>query len=458
MTQDKLLPSRLARLQPGLAAFAVLAMGFVMVAVSFFWHFGSTTASNVTRGGTEVIKEVGYGSAFNWSVGLTLLLPAAILYLCKAYDAFIRVVRDLAERGMALSKTLDPVPTDELRGEWTKILDSRRKWLMVLVLVGTLFSLWEWWESSAGPLWANQVKQAKEWDWSVGAMLDDSGESQSAPTGARFRNGLLSLLAFLGQSLIIAVILTFVYQTILASAFFTRLASPDGPYRLIPNAKSQDPRRGFEGLSDFLEYSLILVAILYFQFYLSRIQNIYLRSDAENILSFVHRDLVKGLLTNPLDLGATVEVVRQGLDPSEAPLDYTSIMVSLAAFGVMMVAAFMIGSTVRGAARSAKRELLALTDTKPEAVQAVVGLGKEEIQRSMENMVFWPVNYLRAGQFFGLVLLGVFCIFFYRLGVILLGLVLLRIFWEVVKYLWGESAQASSDGAGNGQVPGQSQH
>lgn len=440
MSKSKFHPSSLVNLQPGLTAFAVLAVGFMAVALSFFWGVGVTSVSVVAADDTVIVKEAGYGAAFNWSVGLSLLLPAALLYLCKAYRSFLRVVRELAARRMVLGKDLKPVPEEELRDWWTSVLDSRRRWLIALVVVGTMFSLWEWWDYSAHALWADCAELAEEWDWSVGSLLDDNGEPVRANVIPRVQNGVLSLIAFLGQSLMIAVVLAFVYQTIMASTFFSTIADPEGTYRLVPEAKSGDPRRGFNVLSDYLEHSLILVTLLYFLFYLSRIQNIYLRSDAETVLQFIRRDLLLGLVTNPLDLGATVEVVRQGLDPTKEPLDYSSIMVSLAAFGVMMAAAFMIGSTVREAARSAKRELLTLTESHPRKISEVLKLDLESIKRAMKEMVFWPVNYLRASQFFGLVILGVFCIFFYKLGVILLAFVLLRIFWEVAKYIWGKTA------------------
>lgn len=436
----KLLPSRLTEGQHGQIAFVFLAIAFIAVALSFFWGVGTTTVSMLSPDGAEIEKEAGFGLAFNWSIGLTLLLPAAILYLCKSYRSFLRVVREVAGRQMVLTDTLETVSPERLLNRWREILDSRHRWLLLLLVVGTLFSLWEWWDYSARPLLFNDVELAEEWDWSVGVLLSDRGEPTTAPPLARIKNASISLFAFVGQAFMIAVVLIFAYHALMVSSFFTRTAGPDGRLKLIPDPRSRDSRRGFELMAEFIEHSLILVAILYFLFYLSRIQNIFLRSDADSVLSFIRNDLLIGLVANPWDLGATIEVVRKGLEPAEAKADYSSIMVSLAAFGVMMVAAFMVGSTVRDAARTARQELLALVDSKGERLSHVLGVGPAEIEESMNGMVFWPVNYLRAGQFFGLVVLGVFCIFFYKLGVILLAFVLVRIFWEVARYIWGRRA------------------
>jgi hypothetical protein len=257
---------------------------------------------------------------------------------------------------------------------------------------------------------------------------------------------MISLLAFLGQSVIIAAVLTFVYKALIVGVFFTDISMPEGRYRLVPNPKSDDKRLGFELFSEFIERSLICIGVFYGIFYLSRLQNIYLRTSEESMLGFLVDRLLLGLLNNPFDLGGETEVFRKGLSV-EKDFDFSSIMVSLGAFAVLMIAVYMIGATVRDAAVRARSELKNNLQVEPKRVERLFGLGPKEIEARLKGMVFWPVRYIRAREFFGLVILGVSCIFFYKLGLILIGLLLFRVFVDVAKYILGlvkeEPASAS---------------
>lgn len=115
-------------------------------------------------------------------------------------------------------------------------------------------------------------------------------------------------------------------------------------------------------------------------------------------------------------------------------------MVSLSAFGIMLVAAYVVGATVRDAAKQSKQNLESLNEANPEKSGKIFNMSPKTINTSIKEMVYWPVNYIKAGQFFALIFLGVFCILFYRIGVVLIALLLLRIFWEVAKYIFGKSS------------------
>jgi hypothetical protein len=439
-------PHLLCRIQPGLVSFAVMMVGFMILALSFFWGVGQQPVQLGKETGEVFVKEVGYGSALNWSLTLTLVLPAALLYLCKVYQSFPSVLRELVVNRMVVTEEMAPISEKELKDLWRQKLTRYSRWLALLMLVGLLFSLWEWYDYSVYPLWQNSTAQAPEWDWSVGALFDSSGRIVQAGGIERVQNAMISLLAFLGQSVIIAAVLTFVYKALIVGVFFTDISMPEGRYRLVPNPKSDDKRLGFELFSEFIERSLICIGVFYGIFYLSRLQNIYLRTSEESMLGFLVDRLLLGLLNNPFDLGGETEVFRKGLSV-EKDFDFSSIMVSLGAFAVLMIAVYMIGATVRDAAVRARSELKNNLQVEPKRVERLFGLGPKEIEARLKGMVFWPVRYIRAREFFGLVILGVSCIFFYKLGLILIGLLLFRVFVDVAKYILGlvkeEPASAS---------------
>lgn len=439
---SKLSLSKIIAIQPAFVAFPILFFGFILVAVSFFWDLGSVKVIVLdVETKAEIVKEVGYGSAINWTLTTCLLLPAAILYLFKSFRSFHSALCSLTMNTMLLKGDFTPVAKEELLNNWKSILNRHRIWLFVLITIGLLFSLWEWFDYSCYPLFSNDIKLAVEWDWSVGALLNKDGLPMLNDSIPRFKNALLSFCAFLNQAIIISVVAALVYQSLIAASFFSNLNRNDSTdYYLIPDPTSDDRRKGFEHLSQYVEHLLLLVSILYTIFYTSRLQNIYLRSKATSLLEFIKNDLIIGLTSNPWDIGSATHVLKQAIQEAPVEVDYSSIMVSLAAFGIMLVAAYVIGTTLRETAKQSKQNLEVLIQNHPEECESVLGLSTKKIRKSMKDMVFWPVNYIKAGQFFGLIFLGVFCIIFYRIGVVLISLLLLRVFWEVSQYIIGRSS------------------
>lgn len=439
-----LLPSKLTELQPALVAFPVLFIGFIMVALSFFWDLGSVKVSvfdNINE--VKIVKEVGYGSAINWSLGITLFLPAAILYLLKTFRSFNAALRNMTKKKMVLKNEFSTIVSEqEILNLWFASLDRYRRWLVILVTLGLFFSLWEWYVYSAKPLFYNNIEHASEWDWSVGALLTENGTPDQATQLDRLKNSVLSFAAFCGQATIIAVAILLVFHSLIAAIFFSNLTQNNskGLY-LIPDPKSEDKRKGFEILSEYIEHMLLLVSILYAIFYMSRLQNIYLRSSSTSIIEFIKEDLLTGLIENPFDIGVSVNVLKVALEGSSTEMDYSSIMVSLAAFSIMMVAAYVVGTTVREAAKQSKQNLESLNNDNPKRSERIFDLPLEKICTSIKEMVFWPVDYIKAGQFFALIFLGVFCILFYRIGVVLIAFLLLKTFWEITKYIFGKSSE-----------------
>jgi hypothetical protein len=89
------------------------------------------------------------------------------------------------------------------------------------------------------------------------------------------------------------------------------------------------------------------------------------------------------------------------------------------------------------AASQARDELRTDLRLRPAVGTEVFGLDPDVIEKRLDGMVFWPVRYIRARELLGLIVLGVTCIFFYKIGMILIGLLMFRLFWEVFHYLVG---------------------
>lgn len=428
-------PQALSTVPPGLVAVAAMMLGFIVLALSFVVGVGQVQVAVQTHSGAALTKETGYGSALNWSLCLTLVLPAALLYLCKGYQAFPLALRNLVANRMIVSQELQPTSEAEILDLWRERLERYQTWLLVLIGIGLLFTLWEWFTYSTRPLWLNDGTKALEQDWSVGVLFGADGKIVQAPALARLGNGALSLLAFLGQATILAALLTFIYKALVAGLLFTEISRPEGRYRLLPDPRSHDARLGFECVSDFIEEALLCIGFFYGIFYLSRIQNIFLRSSEPSMMTFLVDRLLLGILKKPFDLGVVQEVFVQGMPVDVDGLDYSSIMVSLGAFAVLIIAAYMIGATVRDAAVQARGELEQGLRSRPADVKSLFGLEPEAIEKRLDQMVVWPVKYIRAREIFSMIVLGVTCIFFYKIGMILIGLVMFRVFWEVIRYL-----------------------
>ena len=429
-------PRFLGEVQPALLAFGAMILGFLLVAASFILGIGSTTVRAADANHTEVVKEVGFALAPNWSIVACLLLPAALLYLCKAYRSFPLVLRHLAVNKMAVTADLGPLAPTDLDALWRRQLKRYARPLLALIGVGFVVSLWEWATNSLLPLALRDPGKAPELDWSLGVLFDALGHPAHAGFWHLIGNGAFSFVAFLAQGIILGALLTFLYIELTVATFVTDLSRPEGAHRLLPDLRSCDDRLGFESFGSFIETSLVFVGILYTIFYLSRIQNIYLRTSDASILDFVSQRLVAGIVKNPLDLGAKVEIFKSGMDHTDS-LDYSSLMVALGTFAVLLVAIFMIVSTVRDSAVRARDELGRCLTESPEPTLRLLGLTREQAEARLAQMVFWPVRYIRAREFFAVALMGAICIIFYKLAMILFGLLIFRIFWEIARYILG---------------------
>jgi hypothetical protein len=448
-------PGRLSEVQPALVAFGAMIFGFILLAASFMLGVGQVTVGVKDAHGAILAKEVGYGAAPNWSIVSCLLLPAAILYLCKAYRSFPLVLRDLSIHKMAVGAELTPLAPAELEQLWRQDLRRFTRPLVVFMGIGFVVSIWEWATNSLVPLAARDAGKAPELDWSLGVLFDSLGRPVHAGLWALIGNGAFSFVAFLVQGVIIAALLTFLYMALIVGTFVTDLSRPEGAHRLVPDPGSPDDRLGFESFGSFIETSLIFVGIVYMIFYLSRVQNIYLRASDASILDFAAQRLLLGIIKNPLDLGAKVEVFTGALDHTGS-LDYSSLMVALGTFAVLAVAIFMIFSTVRDAAVRARDELSRCLAENPQPTLRLLRMTKERAEARLDRMVFWPVRYIRAREFFAIAIMGAICIVFYKLAMILFGLLVFRIFWGIAKYILGlpESRGRKADaGAGEPAVP-----
>jgi hypothetical protein len=324
----KFLLSKITAVQPALVAFPIFFIGFFLVAVSFFLDLGTVKVSVTDLRNVNIIKEVGYGSAINWSLTIALFLPAAVLYLIKSFRSFSSALRNMSKRKMILKNNFTCVVSEqELLSQWHSSLDRYKQWIVVLVGIGVFFSLWEWYDYSAKPLFLNNIEFASEWDWSVGALLNDNGLPIKAQWFDRLKNSALSFAAFSCQGIIIAVVIALVFQALIAASLFSSLSQNDNKgFSLIPDPKSDDRRKGFEVLSEYIEHLLLLVGVLYTIFYMSRLQNIYLRSTFTNIIEFIQQDLLIGLIKEPFDIGTSVNVLKKAIEGSSTEMDYSSII------------------------------------------------------------------------------------------------------------------------------------
>src|SRR5260370_7056924 len=97
----------------------------------------------------------------------------------------------------------------------------------------------------------------------------------------------------------------------------------------------------------------------------------------------------------------------------------------------------MITCMCRKAARTARDEARRLLQAEPEAAEHLFELARAEIGSKLDTMVFWPVRYMKARTFFAFVFMGLICIWFYKLVMILFGFLMLRIVWEFGRYILG---------------------
>ena len=285
------------------AAFLIAAYALGILDTEVCWTGEGNPASFVLSACTfyaQVRKQVGFGLALNWSLGLCVLLPFFVYCVSETIRQGSAAILEMSRRRMFVRTDWSVPDTATIMA----LLRKRQRVLLIVVaglagLLATLFAVTDF-ERFTGQFYVSPSLLAEarlgdtdfEADWSIAAPICLFTAEASAAcreiAGKIEMNGIFAgvvyiYLPFAGG--IVAVTFMTAFGLFVRFIFAADLHAAN--IRVVPDLSSNDPRRGFEVLERFFIFSVIACFVVFAMGYLLTLQNVYLRSESPNIFAFV---------------------------------------------------------------------------------------------------------------------------------------------------------------------------
>ncbi|HEY9011900.1 MAG TPA: hypothetical protein VIN06_12860 [Devosia sp.] len=377
-------------------------------------------------------KQVGFGLALNWSVGLCLLFPFFIYCVCETVNGGLWAVDEMVRRQMIVSDSWH-TPTDA----FMRKLVRRRTFTLILVVVAvtvlaTFFVALQYYRvvgrfygEGAFPTFRFDDPQ-NEADWSIAAPIcAHTGEKSAQCTmvlqyralNSWFSAAAYAYLVYLGAISAISFMCAFGLYVRFIFAADVRNAK----LRVIPDLRSTDPRRGFEVLEDFFTYAIIGCFVLFAMGYLVTLQNVYLRQPDRDLAAFFLPLIPAKLDWKPEVL---IETIRSGVE-FVLVNGKTVAVTFLGLFFIALViaaAAAALGSAARKGARVVARELAAQPPNPAFADYLHrINVTPSQAQGAIEDIRYWPMEWPTLVTTVAWLLLGIVAMLFVNFGAVIVA-------------------------------------
>lgn len=400
--------------------------------------------------GTCIEKQVGFAYAINWWPTLAILLPFALFFAFSSVQNMQRAFARMLDQGMFCDTawtTDDPTGPSRLRSAVQTLV--RRTWVIFLAAATVIATIsvagfaTDWYCVVQSPLahgkLLTEIEPAQrpalcqntagqEIDWSIAAIFPMDNAIQVPPDTLvptvsmnMVFSGYVYALALIGVTVVLAYF-CFVFALAITVSQVRRGTLG---LRLIPNVTSPDSlkRMGFETFEPVLQPCVVITVLSFIIVFLTRLQNEYLRSDSPgNIFAFMFEGVsdivgpdgalrsIKGLF----DVGQLADPNSQIGGP---------VMIIVFAL-VSVVLAFILRRTAQDAAADV-RQALADDQTAPK-VEALYGLDRATLDEKLSSIATWPLSWPRLRQMLMLAGFGIACFFFYKLAIVWIAVVLVR--------------------------------
>lgn len=372
-------------------------------------------------------REVGYFAAINWSVNYAIFFPFMLYFMMKSLHSVETILAALSEKRMLWKKDYQAVEPGVLQELWwERVRHVVRRYLPIAIIFAGFVSYEEWFRTNFSPLilyGAEYIEGAK--DWGVAALFTGDQGTWSLALNAAF-----DFVCFSVQAALIFCLAGY----FLLMVEFARLVSSDSKHFkrsgifLIPDVKSDDKRRGFEEFEPLLTELLFASLFAYILAYLSRLQYAYLSCLSESSLwGFIKNDILTGM--NLKGDGQLFNL--QTACESAFPMQLAGVLMLSLTLLVLLVLIFIVFHTIRETAKRARRVLqnhaAAGVDT-----DTAIGVPAKQVLERLGEMQIWPMDYPRFNMLLILSIFGITALFAYRIGLIVLGVVLATVIVKLV--------------------------
>jgi hypothetical protein len=421
-----LVVKRLESLPPIISFAVAFVFGLVLLLASFV-----SDLNFVVDPTTQ--KTYGYIYEINWGLNFVVFVPVALYFATATLNSIHQTIIRVADSRMILTEAGKPLDRLELRVKWHAYARRAiRTWLALSVIV-VLAVVAEWWRSCIWPLHLNfsllsPIKSPVP-GWNIAPHL--SGQ-QIGPVATV----LFGAFAYLGEAALVMCFLLFISVVFAFAAWIFGFTNEDVPLELFPNPRSEDPRRGFESFQLFIENLLLAATAFFFVFFMTRLQYAFLDStSSKTVMDFVSSDIWMGFFKGLKALkDASPDLFATGKH-----LWYSTAMTG-AATALTLITSFLIpGTIVRQAALRARDRFLDWCPQHGSEVQSVYGMEPQQAAERVATIVHWPISYPGPIQLLLFVVLAAGCFVFYKLTLVLAGVILYAGFKQLVKVFTAQS-------------------
>jgi hypothetical protein len=357
-------------------------------------------------------KQLGYYYEINWSLNYVLFVPLALYFFFSSFSALRTTIRDLADSKMIIRADGTALAQDELQSDWQKVNGRAVAVALVLSVIAFIASWVEWWINfnyKLGKMTEVLNSTGLGPGWNLAPLVNPP--YQIAPVKA------FGFFAYTMQGAFASAYLGFLCVIFAFVFWISRFTTDATTSELIPQATSEDVRRGFENFESLIETLLLASLSCFGVFLLTRLDHAFLVSPALDLSGFVQQDLWWGFIHGFKDLvkGSPSLFVT-------GPFGYSVEMTGIGLVLSLVVCFFVPVVILRQAARESRRRLeMRNPDSKTRS--------------ALSSMVFWPLKYPAPLQLLGFLFLAACCFIFYKLTLVLVGATLIAVITKFAKSL-----------------------
>jgi len=408
---------------PPLLAFGLALIGLLMVSASLLLGFGDFEYTLMVDGAT-VTKQVGFLYALNWSIGFLVVYPAIAFVGVQSVRELGNLANQLSQRRMVIDgdfRLADPALVER---SLRRVLRAAVATSLLLLAICVGYALWEF-QAVVGRHYDTGLPfpeialddPYQERDWSVAALLP-AADGSPPERSANYFFGLVAyvLLVGLGSAIVFS---TFV-SLLAVAAFAYGLSGRRGQLALVPDLRlpnrrdSFDSRCGFQAFEGLFKKALLVVLLGFLGLYFVHLQNLYMRSPAPDLMTFLLPDLAGHGLVSAFAMG----------DSPDSPQALANLSSAIAyGFGTLLFASVVIvlSMTLRLSGRQAHDRMVERIDNEEKPLpEWVDDVPRETLQDRLDTMRFWPVRWPRVNQLIVAIALAFGCFILFRVGFLLI--------------------------------------
>lgn len=372
-------------------------------------------------------KQVGFGAAINWSIGLVFLFPLFIYCACETANQGQNAIEAFVRHRMIVTRKWVPVS----RADIMKLLRRRRLLLIVASLLVALIStsivpfdykvvVGDFYERPEQVVEFPLTDYEREADWSIAAPICKQLEGPTGrcvrPMGNYVYNAVFAALAY-GYLAYFGSIVSIVF-VIALGLFATFFISPDfvrSGYRLVPDVDSPDSRKGFQLLEGFFLHAVAGCFVLFAMGYLVVLQNVYLRTAYGSIAHLI----VPFLASAPTG-DDVVGAIQRAVSEQLGVMNLNSVAVTGAGFlivFVMVVSAWLaLRATAKRGVNAVNEALDGTEDDRKRVTEHLGGLTPDAARAAINDIEYWPLKWPTLNALICWLVLAVISLFFVTVG------------------------------------------